>query len=243
VTATTYPNTHEQLTIDTAAEILRRFGPDPEPIDPEYPETKFWEWACEGMLECKAKWRQRGDVFAWIDEKPAWVPAVHWYLGILEDPEKPGKRRFRLELIGGGQIRVTENFKLWRHAPMGLFCYKTQLQVQAHTDDDVLKVVRNGVLSGGKFCEMATCAVVFPRGTPQEIADRTAATLRLIDAASVDGRDNFYALLAHGEQCGCCGRPLKDEISKLVGVGPDCARTLRLPHTARFCQLYPGAPA
>jgi hypothetical protein len=68
--------------------------------------------------------------------------------------------------------------------------------------------------------------VLFPPGTPQDIADRTAATLRLIGQHA----DNFSALLARGEWCCVCRRPLKDEVSKLLGIGPDCARQMQLPH-------------
>jgi hypothetical protein len=73
---------------------------------------------------------------------------------------------------------------------------------------------------------MDSDAVVFPCGTPQEIVNRTAATLRAIDCRP----DNFYALLDGSRGCALCSRALKDEISKLVGVGPDCARRNGIPH-------------
>jgi hypothetical protein len=222
---------------DIGAEVLRRFGPDPHPVDPD---DCFWDYACEGMLESEAKWRQRGEVFAWIDEKPAWVSAADWGLYILEDPKQSSTRRFRLELIGGGQIRVTETFVPWStllpkdrdDRSMTRKPMSPPLQVQAHVDG-VLATYR-GRLSVGASYEMAAYAVVFPSRVPQVIADRTATSLRLIDAGSPNGRDNFFALLARGTRCGCCGRPLKDEISKLLGVGPDCARSMRLPHNLEF---------
>jgi hypothetical protein len=213
--------THEEK----GAICLQRFGPDPDP-NPESAECDFWEGACEGVLQCEAEWRQRDQVFSWIDEKPVWVSAADWdTTQVLSDPKTPCTRHFRLSLIGGGQIKVTENF-----VPMSLLswpdcmiCYEPQLRVQAETGTGLN--IHHGILSHGR-AEMATYAVVFPRGTPQEIANRTASTLRLIDG----DRDNFYALLSRGERCGCCGRPLKDEVSKLLGIGPNCAKSLHLPH-------------
>ncbi len=74
---------------------------------------------------------------------------------------------------------------------------------------------------------METRAVVFGPNTPQDIADRTAATLRAIDS----NPDNFHALLDGSSGCAFCSRALKDEVSKLIGVGPDCAKQNGIPHT------------
>ena len=53
-----------------------------------------------------------------------------------------------------------------------------------------------------------------------------AATFRLIN----DDADNFFALLDGSAGCAFCGRALRDEISKLIGVGPVCASQHRIPH-------------
>jgi uncharacterized protein DUF6011 len=213
-----------------AAKILQRFGPDPDP-DSEYADCGFWENACNGMLQQEKRWKQSGEVFSWIDERPAWMSAADWNLRILP-PQKPCARRFRLSLIGGGQIRVTENLVLFSpgdELPPIIICdEQPMLRVQAETNGGLRTC--SGVLSHGFMCEMQTYAVVFPRGTPQEIADRTAATLRLIDST----QENLVALLARGDRCGCCRRPLEDEVSKLLGIGPDCAKALRVPHTIAF---------
>ena len=66
----------------------------------------------------------------------------------------------------------------------------------------------------------------------QEIADRTAATLCAIDRKL----ENFYALLDGSNGCAICGRPLRDEISKLVGVGPECASKQNIPHNLRAAE-------
>jgi Family of unknown function (DUF6011) len=68
---------------------------------------------------------------------------------------------------------------------------------------------------------------VLPPDTPQDVADRVASTLRL----SGTDKETFYALLARGTRCCVCARPLKDEISKLLGIGPECARYMSLPHS------------
>jgi hypothetical protein len=84
---------------------------------------------------------------------------------------------------------------------------------------------------------MGAEAALFLPGTPQSIADRVAATFRLLTyvdrvGTSVRGPDpdNFMALLDRSEQCCICRRPLRDHVSTLLGIGPDCAKQLRLPH-------------
>jgi Family of unknown function (DUF6011) len=223
-------SSEDQLILD--AEIMRRFGSDPTPPE-EYSEAcDFWKSACEGMLKYETKWKQFQNVFAWIDEKPAWVSASSWDQW-LENPTTPCTRRFQLELIGGGQIRLFEDFKRFVYdgepSPFEFIsCIEPRLRVQAHVDATLRTY--SGVLSHGPIYEMTSCAVVFPRGTPQDIADRTAKTLRLIGGDP----DNFYALLARGERCGCCGRGLTDEVSRLTGVGPDCARRICLPQDIEY---------
>ena len=130
-------------------------------------------------------------------------------------------RRFRLSLIGGGQIRVAETFVNWENY---VTCYQPNLRVQAETANGLRTY--NGIISDGAMCEMATYAALFLPKTPQDIVDRTAATLRLIN----NDADNFSALLARGDRCCVCRRPLQDHLSKLLGIGPDCAKQMRLPH-------------
>jgi hypothetical protein len=171
-----------------------------------------------------------GLVFAWIDPKPVWISAADWlpYVenGFSPLPTRPCRRIFRLSLIGGGQIRVTEHCDerlcedvkgFW---PEG----DPELLVTAHANEGLRRY--SGRLSHDAVCEMATYAVLFLKTTPQDIADRVAATLRAIDTR----HENFFALLDGSTGCAFCHRPLKDEISKLIGVGPDCAQQNRIPH-------------
>jgi hypothetical protein len=208
----------------TFAEILQRFGPDPMSDDPGC--AGVWYSACRGMFQQEEEWRQRRPVFCWIDQEPTWISAANWYYPILQDPERPGVRRFRLSLLGGGEIKVTENF-VWSADGL-LGCGEPKLEAWADTMMGV-RVCRV-VVSHGPSEWMSAYAVVFPPGTPQDIADRSAATLRLIG----DHPDNFYALLSPGQRCGCCGRPLKDDIGKALGIGRDCAQAMGMPHNIAF---------
>jgi hypothetical protein len=196
-------------------------------------ENGFFESACYGMLAYEDFWQQCGLVFAWIDPKPVWVSAADWnpYAenGFPPFPTRACNRIFRLSLIGGGQIRVTEHCdhpwsegekEFW---PNG----DPELLVTAHANEGLCRY--SGSLSHGAVYEMATYAVLFLKTTPQDIADRAAATLRAID----NKPENFFALLDGSTGCAFCNRPLKDEISKLIGVGPDCAKQNGVPHNMK----------
>jgi hypothetical protein len=57
--------------------------------------------------------------------------------------------------------------------------------------------------------------------------DRIAKTFELMGRHE----DYFYALLDGAGRCAFCHKPLKDEVSKLTSVGPDCAKQFGVPHT------------
>ena len=147
-------------------------------------------------------------VWAWIDEKPVWLSPVDWYLEILPSPDAPIQRRFRLSLLGGGQITVIEHFEPWGwpDPPAETICFRTDLRVTADTGKSLQRFA--GALDDSVSYEMGAKAVLFRSGTPQDIADRVAATFRLLTFAdgvgtSVRGPDaeNFAALLDRGSQC------------------------------------------
>ena len=104
---------HHRLEVLNADKILQRFGAEPDD------EDGLFKSACHGMLRSEDFWQQCGLVFAWIDPKPAWISAADWspYIddGFPSVPTKPCRRIFRLSLIGGGQIRVTEH---WTDQPL-----------------------------------------------------------------------------------------------------------------------------
>jgi hypothetical protein len=95
--------------------------------------------------------------------------------------------------------------------------------ITAHTHDRVHRY-------HGHICsylsDCSASAVVCSSNADPEIVKRAAATLRAIGPQE----EIFYALLDSSTGCAICNRPLRDEISKLVGVGPDCARQHGIPH-------------
>ena len=103
-----------------------------------------------------------------------------------------------------------------------------KLHVTAHCGDVIKRARGEFVLArDGGPCEINCYSVVFPPGTDQEIADRVAATFQAIGNSA----DHFFALLIGGRTCAICDRPLRDELSRLIGVGPDCARRYHIPHS------------
>jgi hypothetical protein len=140
-------------------------------------------------------------------------------------------------LIGGGQIKIVEHWEKTTEPTFPIWNPRTDIVVAAHSDDR-LRVYRGAI--DDILGEMQAAAVVL-RGTGddiQAVADRAAATLRALaeDEAAAHGvtppdRDRFYALLDGARGCSICGRPLRDEVSKLLGIGPDCAHQWRVPHS------------
>ena len=207
---------HNHLEALNADKVVPRFGTDP---DNDEGDAKFFTWCCHGMLEQEDFCAQCNLVWSWIDERPVWMSPVDWTcgeFGPLPEPEGPILRRFRLTLLGGGQIRVSEQFK-----PMigpgdrvdgvsGFICYQPQLRITADAGDGLRRFT--GVIDG-VHCEMTPKAVLFAPSTPQSVADRVAATFRLLTYADRVGTsmrgpdpDNLMALLDRSEQCCVCGR-------------------------------------
>lgn len=225
-----------------ADKIVPRFGPNPDPIDPDFPEINFFAWECHDMLLREDYWQQCNLVWSWIDEQPVYVSAVDWDQEILPDPEKPSslkaemKRRFRLTMLGGGQITVTEHFRAWQRTTgkLSFSCDSQDLRVTADAGAGLQRFT--GAIDK-YYCEMDAAAVLFLPSTPQTIADRVAATFRLLTYSNnvgtgVRGPDpeNFAALLDRSSRCCVCQRPLRDHVSTLLGIGPGCAKQLGMPH-------------
>jgi Family of unknown function (DUF6011) len=226
----TYDHEHDLVKL---SEIDQRSATDPS-VNPEshgQTDQDFKAWTRAHMREQEVQWRAANQVFSWIDPEPVWISTGDWYDygigGFPPEPEAPCDRIYRFSLIDGGQIRVTEE---WRLRLLGESCdpallcnLRPRLVVTAHVNDKLCRCTGHLERLGS---EMDPRAVVMAPRTPQEIADRTAATLRAIDRKS----EHFHALLDGSKGCAICGRPLRDEVSKLVGVGPDCASTHSVPH-------------
>ncbi len=216
---------HKHLKILNADKIQPRFGTDPDD------ENGFFESACHSILAREDIWRQCGLIFAWVDQTPTWVSPVHWDLDILPDPKVATQRCFRFSLLGGGQIRVLEKLELMDGLD-GTICYEPKIKVTADAGEGLRHFT--GVIER-VCCEMVAAAVLFLPNTPQSIAERTAATLRLLDPGTHPTTrgpdpDRFAALLTRGTRCCVCRRPLRDHVSNLLGIGPDCAKQMQLPH-------------
>jgi hypothetical protein len=161
----------------------------------------------------------------------------HW----LEDPATPCRRIIRFSLIGGGQLTYIEEFNHFRNQdgsiwetdgkPDILGQYGGQkLIVTAHADENATRYRGHVEYVSGEGESEGCCAAeafAFGPATPQDVSDRVTKTFALTNDFEPD---NFYALLDSSTGCAICNRPLRDEISKLVGVGPDCARQHGIPH-------------
>ena len=217
-----------------ADKVLERFGTDPKNDDDEY---QFFTSACHSMLEYEDYWQQADLVFSWIDERPVWLSPTAWWLEVLLPPPHPVLRQLRFSLLGGGQIQVREKFELsgWSDESYRTMCHGNKiLKVTADAGDGLHHYA--GIVDG-IHNEMGADVALFRRGTPQNVADRVAATFRLLaiindECPSVRGpdRDRFMALLDHSAECCVCHRALRDEVSKSLGIGPDCAKHIGLPH-------------
>jgi hypothetical protein len=207
-----------------ANKITPRFGTDQDDAD------GFFESACHGVLEHEDRWRQCGLVWAWVDERPAWISPIYWDFDILEKPAHEMTRTFRMTLLGGGQIAIREEFERSKVIPKdeGVFCFEPKLRVTTDAGSGLQRF--SGIIES-TGCEMGAHAVLFLPGTPQSVADRVAATFKLLGApGEPPDRDNFMALLDRSERCCVCNRALRDLPSTLLGIGPDCAKQMRLPH-------------
>ena len=203
-------------------------------------EAEWIEGARASKVEAEIEWRRQGKVFAILDDEPSYVAPCDWETyARIPDPETPCDRVIRFDLIGGGQIKSIEHFVPWSVPgdccpPLShVTCYEHDLEVTAHCGD----IIKRG---RGKFefanlhgpCEINHHAVVFNRGADQEVVDRVAATFRAIGIIS----ENFFALLIGGQGCAIYNRPLRDEISRLIGVGPCCAEQWRIPHSRQAAE-------
>lgn len=195
-------------------------------------ETECIKWVREKAIATEAKWRARGYIFTWIDPEPDWITATDWsvFAGV-RDPEHPSHRVFRFRLIGGGQIRVCEKWRLFDHADDFRFgpktwCEARLITVFAHGGDPEILAVARGSLESTECYEMDQDAVVLRFGD-QSVADRVAETFRAIKEHCEVG---FAAALDGMKACAVCKKRLRDEISKLIGIGPTCAKRLGIEH-------------
>ncbi len=209
--------------------------------DVEAPETLR-----QNKAAAEREWSERRLTFAWMNSPDNGMADFGGYQWVcLEDPQTPCRRIIRFSLPGGGQLRAIETFVAHRHSKLcndskyrcdsvdqvwepinlpGFGHVEAHLQVTAETDGHLHRY--HGSAQTTYPNEMSAAAVVFDHGTPQIVANRAARILELSTTP-----ENFYALLDGIDRCAFCRHPLRDEVSKLVAVGPDCAKLYNLPHT------------
>ena len=199
-------------------------------------DRTFKRSAIQRMQGKQDEWQQKGLCFSWIDPEPTYCTVSDRSMlftpdgkDAFPDPGTPCRRIIRFSLLGGRQIRTIEHYVKYHIELDGVWCPKIDLKVTAHAGEDI--TITRGEKYQGERCEMDAQAVVLPKGH-QAIADRTAATFRLINCTA----DNFFALMDGSEGCAICGRALKDEISKLIGVGPECAHKYGIPHSTQAAE-------
>jgi len=199
-----------------------------------------WIRECrDGMTKCEANWMEQRATFAWFSKEPGSDSgSLCWFW--IDSPKEPCTRTFRFSMIGGGQIRTIEKWD-WQRAPfdisempggiwkdentvLGPVDRYPRLEGTAHTAHGPTRFVGtfDGYISG-----CSATAAIFGQEVPQEIADRVAATFAAIGRQA----EVFHALLDGAAGCALCGRPLLDEVSKLVAVDSDCAREYGIPHS------------
>jgi hypothetical protein len=208
-------------------------------------------------MAAELEWTSRELVWSWIGGAMADFGGFQWFC--LENPKTPCRRIVRFSLPDSGQVRVIHKFVHY-HDYMGdrcegeeCFCRQSPTRAEhdyrlyrdgrpaelnefhltrdawllaTATDDDGHLHRYRGTLQSTPPNEMDAAAVVFDRGTPQVVADHCARILELTSEPA-----NFYALLDGANRCAFCHKPLRDQVSKLCAVGPDCAKKHAIPHT------------
>jgi hypothetical protein len=222
-------------------------SPDAEPereLTDEEITRQWFENSIGRMLEREREWDAQGVPFYWISPYPWWINPTDWDLygfpgpgdcSLFAEPTEPTRRFYRFSLIGGGQVVLVENWRWFRLlAGDTLSDYDAagdEIRVTAHVDNEVVR--HNGRIKYGVGpSELSAKAVTFKPGTPYPLVERVGRTFAaMADDFGGPDLDKVLALLDGSSGCAICGRDLKDEISKLVGVGPSCAKQFGIPHS------------
>jgi hypothetical protein len=226
---------------------------DIPPLTPE--EEANWRRVEESIREDVAKHpASRDPDTAWIDADIEFVPAASWisdmhYLTIPpEDTSKLWRSRWRFHLPGGHPIDTlsitltSEWLKLWPSYPPEWIVPEIKgITVTVNDETGFKRFYVGTILDATECCEMQQYCVT---GLPRELGERVAAFVRQVWDASplmlwresdADDKADFLIgirpFLADRSRCFNCGRALTDEVSKSLGVGPDCAARAGIAHT------------
>lgn len=211
-------------------------------IEDSYPTlADFTQCAEEGRNEFMTKLQAKGQVVAAVGD-PSWEgiigPVTHkhvWWSG-HEDVKTPTNFIYHWALPEG-QLRTSTRYRRVR--------FPGEKREYLFPDlflDVVSKEGKKWVTHASgelKDCqnEMAAGIASFPKGTDQGLVDRVASLLwEVVRASLSDDPAARIALMAIGTRCIVCQRALRDEISKIIGFGPTCAKGAGIPHTLEFAR-------
>ena len=76
---------------------------------------------------------------------------------------------------------------------------------------------------------MCVDLVILPNGTPQDVADRVATAYSKIITLGMP--DDYPVVMPLRDSCMYCSRPLTDQVSKVIGIGPVCSQRMGLAHS------------
>lgn len=219
-------------------------------------DDEFEGWARAHVAKHPAS---RAPNTAWIDLDPAWMPKAGWLTGLIHlmrpptDTSALWKTRWRFSLPGGDPIdtlvvNFAGRFISDRRLAALLGDWQTSITSIRVTVNDATGFKRyydGMILDATEGCEMRQWCVT---GLPVDIAERVAMLIRnvfdeflgpsfpdLFHDSTPEEKGEFLSTirphLADRLRCYSCGRALSDEVSKALGIGPDCAAAVGIPHT------------
>lgn len=176
----------------------------------------------------EAVWKSHGWQVRWLSQ-PDYIGPGLWDLPLWRDDwwdRKPGREVFRFSLIGGGQMKITKEWKRYNvgNGETQVFAEKDRIELTAHCGDRVQ--FANMILEEVYTDDGLACKCLLHRRAAPELVERAVKMFETF----YDDDDAVFALLDSSQGCALCHRPLRDEVSKLVGVGPDCASQHGIPH-------------
>lgn len=152
-----------------------------------------------------------------------------------EEPLEAKRYTLELRLIGGEPgdfVRVEFETHVTRNE------WPDSVEWEENPGEVKIKAVEGGRFYRGVVKSTANemnAALVALRGAPQGLAERALESLTIKDHRE-QWPAKLYARLAVGERCQACGRELTDSVSRVLGVGPYCAKRLRLKHSQEMAE-------
>lgn len=204
-------------------------------------DEEFFNNAVEEQNDCAERLRSEGltvalGPIAWCCPVQEWVSrALGFKTGFAWDEvdETAVARRLTLtlELPGGDPddfVHVTVETTIGKQLADWGTTYSETFDYQS------LRVRSDGIFYRGSYdlavAEMVGGLVMLRGDAPQEVAERVLAVMTSIDAGADDWPVPLYARLKPLNKCQACNRRLDDPVSRVLQIGPTCAKRLGLPH-------------